>query len=438
MKLFSLFPLAISIFLVVISRPCEAQLPSPAYPAMRQMERQMDFDYGNRPAPRFMPRRAYPGYSYPTGYATPGYATTPGQAGWARSAGSQIVSDQPWTQHLIKKEDRFFDFKTVAKGTHAEHRFILKNRFQETVHIASIHSSCTCTSATVLDDKNEIQTYEETAIVAHFHTDRFDGFKNATITVQIDRPLPAEIQLNVQGEIRSDISIVPNSVLFGAVAEGAEASRTITVTYSGPMANWKILDFKSSNEHVTGEVVDFQARPRMITTKVKIKLDEKTPRGEISERLALVTNDSQNRREIPIVVRANVGKSVKVSPSVVFLGFREPGKISDVKDVTLRGTKRFRIMKLLCDNPEVQVDFTPSPDDPAKFLYKIPVRYTNPKDGPNAPKDGKMIATVRVETDDPDLQPTFSVRMDLEKKPEPAEEPEEKATETAADAAQAP
>lgn len=385
------------IFTLFIAFLCEAQPGQPGQPL------QPGQPVPGRP---FFQRRMMPPVGYPVEYTTHPIYRAQTQTPVVHA------NDAPWTQHLIKKEDRSYDFKNVAKGSKSEHQFVIKNPFQETVHIASVSSSCTCTVVEILDDKDSIQTYEETAIVAHFMTDRYDGHKNATITVVVDRPNRAVFHLNVQGVIRSDITITPNLISLGSVPDGKEVSKTFTVVYSGPKSDWRIVDFKSDNEHLTGEVVDTKIdRDNKITAKVKVVLDDQAKPGPLFEQFRLVSNDSENRREIPVVVRGTIGKTITVSPPTVFLGFLEPGKVSPVRTVSLRGTKPFKITKLLCNNPEVQINFNPSENETPKTIYALPIRYTNPKNGDSAPKDGEMKAIVQIETDDPDLKPTFNVTM---------------------------
>lgn len=393
------------IFTLFITFLCEAQPGLPgSQPGVQPLQPGQPI-----PGRPFFQRRMMP----PAGYL-PDYAVHPNYAMQPQATVIHAV-DAPWTQHLIKNEDRSHDFKNVAKGSKSVHQFIIKNPFQETVHIASVSSSCTCTVVEILDDKDSLQTYEETAIVAHFMTDRYDGHKNATITVVIDRPNRAVLQLNVQGEIRSDISM-PNLISLGPVPDGKEVSRTFTVEYTGPKSDWRIVDLKSDNEHLTGEIVDTTPGRGKITTKIKITLDEKAKPGALFEQFRLVSNDAENRREIPIVVRGTIGKTITISPPTVFLGFLEPGKVSPVRTVSLRGTKPFKITKLLCNNPEVQINFNPSENETPQTVYALPIRYTNPKDGDSAPKDGEMKAIVQIETDDPDLKPTFNVTMKLKEK----------------------
>ncbi|MDR1963243.1 MAG: DUF1573 domain-containing protein [Planctomycetaceae bacterium] len=355
------------------------------------------------------------------GIMVPGNTVLPPGVAWTNAPTQKNTvqnADPSWTQLMIKNEDRFFDFKTVAKGVHAEHRFVLKNPWTEPVHIASVSSSCSCTSPYVLDGKDEIQTYEETAIVARFRTDLYEGLKNATITVVIDRPSRAEFQLNVRGEIRSDISIEPNLVKLENIKEGEEATRTLNIVYTGSNSAWKIVDFKSQNEHLTGKILEFQPTFGKMTAKIQVVLDNKAPRGDFIDRLFLVTNDQESRREIPVIVQGTVGTVITITPQTVFLGYLKPGEESSVKSVIVRGTQPFRIKKLLCDNPKVEINYTPPNDSPPRIIHKIPIRYTNPSEGEGSPIDGKMRAEIKIETDIPDLTPAFHVTMAIKKENE--------------------
>ncbi|MGO8744919.1 MAG: DUF1573 domain-containing protein [Thermoguttaceae bacterium] len=58
-------------------------------------------------------------------------------------------------------------------------------------------ASCGCTTPIV--EKDTLKTYERGAVLAHFNTDRFNGPHGATLTVTFDRPMFAQVQLNVSG-----------------------------------------------------------------------------------------------------------------------------------------------------------------------------------------------------------------------------------------------
>ena len=98
------------------------------------------------------------------------------------------------------------DFGTVARGGKAEYDFVFENRYKEDVHIASVRSSCGCTTPIIVNDT--LKSWEKGIIRAKFNSRTHIGKKKATITVVIDRPFPAEVQLTVAGYIRSDVVLL--------------------------------------------------------------------------------------------------------------------------------------------------------------------------------------------------------------------------------------
>ncbi|MDR0520440.1 MAG: DUF1573 domain-containing protein [Planctomycetaceae bacterium] len=325
------------------------------------------------------------------------------------AAGKEPAED--WTQLVIPSADRSFNFKTVTKGTRPEHAFVLKNPFQEPIHIVSITSSCTCTTPVYDEKMTEIQTYDTVAVTAQFRADLFEGYKNATMTVLIDKPNRAEILLNVSGEIRADVKMQPESLFFNEIPLGEERSRELTVTYTGADSRWTIADVKSSSPFVKAEILPGENQAGKKIVRIKTVIAKTAPRGTLEERIFLVTGDRYGSKEIPVRVRATVGTVVTVKPQTLFLGTMPPGEPTQIKSVLLRGTKPFRITKIECDNPAVEITFDMNNDAPPKVLYPLPVRYKNPKDGAGSPKNGIMQAEVRILTDEPDLSPSFYVTM---------------------------
>ena len=147
-------------------------------------------------------------------------------------------------------KDTDFDFGTVARGAKAEHRFVFENIYMEDVHIANAYASCGCTSVRI--ENPTVKTYEQGAIVAHFNTDSFLGQRGATLTVVIDKPFYAEVQLQDRGYIRSDVVVEPGSVQIGSIDQGSGADQNVTVNYGGSN-DWQIVGVKSSNPHVTAQ-----------------------------------------------------------------------------------------------------------------------------------------------------------------------------------------
>lgn len=332
-----------------------------------------------------------------------------------------IAGEEPeiddWTRHVIPLKERSFDFKTVAKGAVPEHQFILKNPFQEPLTVRSVTSSCNCTSVRFDETKSTLQTYGEIAITVRFQGDLFEGHKNATLTVVLNKPNPAEIQLNVHGEIRGDLQTTPNFLDFGNVDIEKGVSRILTVTYTGSNTQWRLVDTKCENEFIHTEITNIPStRFGTKVFNVNVSLDKSIPHGVVDTRLFLVSNDTGARREIPIPLRATVGTVIRVSPSPLFLGLLLPGEQSSLKSVTLLGTQPFRITKIECDNPAVRVPLKIDDNIPLSRMYAVPIQYLNPADGEGSPKGGTMQAEVHVTTDIPGLVPTFYVTMRVREK----------------------
>ena len=325
------------------------------------------------------------------------------------------TSEKDWVQHVIPDAERSFDFKTVAKGAAPEHPFVLRNPLQEPIHIGGITSSCTCTTIDFDTEKSILQTYDELIVTARLRGDMFEGQRNATLTVIIDQPNRAEIQLNIRGEIRNDLKITPNSIDFGNVEKEKGQSRTLTVTYTGSNTQWRLVDVKCENEFIRTEITNDPAVVGKKVFKVNVSLDESAPNGNISGHLFLISNDSGARREIPIPFRATIGTVIKVSPPALSLGTLLPGEQSPTKNVVLFGTKPFQIVKIECNNPAIEIPLKISTEP--KTMHSIPVSYRNPVEGEGSPKDGTMLAEIRITTDIPGLLPTtFYVTMSVRKK----------------------
>ena len=65
----------------------------------------------------------------------------------------------------------------VARGAKVYHDFVLENSFKEDIHIASVRTSCNCTTPEIL--KHDLKTWEKGAIRAIFNTRSFVGARAA-------------------------------------------------------------------------------------------------------------------------------------------------------------------------------------------------------------------------------------------------------------------
>lgn len=291
---------------------------------------------------------------------------------------------QEWARKMFETVNH--DFGSVARGAKAEHEFVLKNIYLEDIHIASVRSSCGCTTPRIT--KQWLKTYEAGAIVAHYNTGSFLGRKGATLTVTIDKPFYAQVQLHVTGDIRGDVVFTPGSVQLGSVDEGIAADRKVTISHTGS-SRWRILDARSANPHITVEVAGLRQGRGRVSYDLLIHLDENAPAGYVKDHLILVTNDGR-ATQIPLLVEGRVVPSITVSPSSLFMGVVASGE-TVTKQLVVRGKRPFRILEITCDDESFE--FGIAPDGEPKLVHLVPVTFLAGKG------TGKVRKTIRIQTD---------------------------------------
>ncbi len=294
------------------------------------------------------------------------------------------ASGQEWARTMFKQTSH--DFGYVARDGKAEFEFVLSNIYLGDVHIASVRSSCGCTSPRI--KQALLKTYEQSAIVAKFNTQSFLGRKGATLTVVFDKPSYAEVQLHVSGYIRDDVVFKPGSVQLGSVDQGVPAVAKVSVEYAG-RRNWKILEVKSGNPHILAKAVETGRGGGRVSYDLLVRLDRNAPAGYLNEHLILITNDGRSK-QLPVRVEGRVRPAITVSPASLFMGVLRPGK-AVTRQLVVQGKKPFRIISVTCEDDSLQLQA--STGDAVKSLHVIPVTFIAGQ------RPGKLAKTIRIETD---------------------------------------
>ncbi len=275
------------------------------------------------------------------------------------------ASAQEWAKKMFKVTSH--DFGTVARGATAEYKFEFTNLYVEDVHVLSVRSSCGCATPSIENDS--LKTFEKSSIVARYNTGSFLGQKAATITVTLDKPFFAEIQLQIKGYIRGDVVMSPGKVDLGTVQEGAGSESKVTLSYAG-REDWKIVDVRTTSKSLGVKLKETSRGGGMVQYDLNVVLDKDAPAGSLQDQLTIITDD-QTTRTIPLAVEGRVTPSLTVSPSSLFLGVLNPGdKVT--KTLIVRGKTPFRVTSVECSDGSFE--FKTSED--AKELHVIPVTFT--------------------------------------------------------------
>ena len=299
---------------------------------------------------------------------------------------------QQWAVDMF--ETTKHNFGSVARGAKTECEFVLSNLYVEDVHIAAVRSSCGCTSPRIKTPW--LKTYEKGAIIAKLNTNAFLGRKGATVTVTLDKPYRAEVQLQVRSYIRSDVVLHPGSVQFGDLECSTPAEQKVAVSYAG-RSDWRILDVRSDNPHLSGGVVETGRGRGRVNYELTVQLDSNMPTGYVNDHLMLITNDRRST-QIPVAIEGRVLSGITVSPASLFMGVVQPGQ-KVTKQLVLRSKKPFRVLSVSADGGSFEFD-TSQQQEP-KAVHLIPVTFIAGED------PGKVSQTIHIETDVSDSAPVL-------------------------------
>lgn len=299
---------------------------------------------------------------------------------------SAPLSAQEWARKMFDETQH--NFGTVARGAKTEYRFHFKNIYVPEIHVSGIRASCGCTTPWVT--KDTLKTYEESEIVAHFNTDRFSGQRGATLTVTFDRPYYAEVQLRVDGYIRTDVVVDPGSVEFGAIDQGRPAEKQVQIAYAG-RPDWKIVDIKSSNPFLKANVTEASRRGGQVSYRLAVSLAANAPAGYLQDQLLLVTNDPR-ATQVPVAVEGRVVPELVVNPSSLSLGRLQPGQ-HVTKQLVVQGKTPFRVVGVECSHEGFEFKLDPRATEQAKTVHLIPVSFAA------GDQPAKIMEMIRIQTD---------------------------------------
>ncbi len=293
---------------------------------------------------------------------------------------------QEWARKMFKVTSH--DYGTVAQGAKAEYRFALTNIYKENIHVSGARASCGCVSVSI--PKRTLKTWEKGDIVATLNTGSYRGYRNATITITIDEPYYAEVQLTITGHIRGDVLLDPGSVQFGSIDFGTAASmKYINVSYAG-RSDWQIVDIRSANPYIEVAMTETQRNFGRVGYELAVRLKKNAPVGYLNAQLVLVTNDYQSQK-IALPVEGRIVAPVTVSPASLFMGVLQPGQ-KVTKQLVVRGKKPLKIVSVKCPEDADHRFELKTPGD-AKTLHFIPVTFTAGKE------PGKIVRKIEIVTD---------------------------------------
>jgi hypothetical protein len=228
---------------------------------------------------------------------------------------------------------------------------------------------------------------DKAGILATFNTTSFYGAKAATVTVVFDKPFYAEVQLQVSGEILTDVTLDPAEIAFGEISAGKEAVSEVTVAFSN-RPNLRIQDVRSLFDDLKVKMSEPALSPGRVTYKMRVTLSADAKPGDVAERLTLITNDPF-RDKVVVGVTGRIRPPVELKPDAVHFDSVASGDSASER-LLLRADKDFAIRQIDCKDKRVSFEFP----EGAKKVHFVKMTFTADNDD-----TGDFKIPIRIETD---------------------------------------
>jgi len=298
---------------------------------------------------------------------------------------------QDWVNTVFP--ERQHDFGTVARGSKVRHSFKLINTTNEEIHILTWLTKCGCTEVRV--GSQTIPPGTQTVVEAVLDTTKFTGFKASGLTLKLDKPQFADVELNLNCFIRSDVTLNPGGIDFGQANRTAKPQVQVTLLYAGGQQSWAVDRMQTQTNHVTAQLTEQVRNGGQVQYLLTATLNPNAPTGFLREEITLFTNDPTSPK-IPISVTGVVQSNVTLTPSVMNLGQIKAGETIK-KTILVRSSQPFKVTGLKPSTNDLAVL---AAGEQAKALHTVSFSFKAPS------QTGPFHGEIEVSTDVKDEPPT--------------------------------
>jgi hypothetical protein len=250
--------------------------------------------------------------------------------GWSRPAQAQNTE---WAAKMFEKLEQ--DFGVVPSGADLKYRLKITNKYQQTVHIASIASECGCTAAKAA--KDTLASEESTFIEITMNTRKIVHHKETSLTITFNQPLFAVVRIPVKAFVNPEILVSPGAAEFGSIVKGKDELRKLSVIYN--TRGRSITSTTSQNPNIAAKLVEAFRDAAGVHYELQVTIKGTAPLGELRDQVVLATNDPANPT-IPVLVEARVEGEFSVTPEFVSFATLAPGDRRTMNIVVRNNNKK--------------------------------------------------------------------------------------------------
>ena len=284
----------------------------------------------------------------------------------------------------ILVSEKNYDFGEVDEGTKVTHDFIVENRGTSELAITKVSPDCGCTAAHF---DRAIPPGGTGKIRLEVNLSGYKGKVRKITTVKCDDPHKPQLELVMQGTVRTLIDILPsNTISFRGRAEKLEPK---TVELVGGPLPFRVTHTQSNLEGRVAHELETVEEGK----KYRLKVSNLANEGNYSGALWLHT-DLPQKPYVAIRITGAVEGEISVNPKTLFIGKMSAQQAARSGSVLVVGNtgKPFEITRLGYDDKIVAVTQHPLPD---KNGYRLEI---TPKVG-NLSPGARQQTMLTIETD---------------------------------------
>ena len=269
------------------------------------------------------------------------------------------------------------DFGTVPRGTLCIHKFTVTNVYDVPMQIVDIRRSCGCLEA--YPPQKVLQPFESAEFIVTMDTAKFVGPNAPLVYVTFGPRYVSTAVLRIQGTSRADVNLNPGAVNFGIVAQGAKASQSVALEYSGRQRDWKVTGVVAPTGPIEVQVREAE-RNFLWGAKyyLTVGLKPDAPPGQLGEVITLKTNDPSSPL-VQVNVTGSIQAPLTLSPGQLDFGKVRVGETAEHKVwVRAAGNQIFRVQGLAEDADGVSLETTGIPGPNQIVTVKFRPARTGP------------------------------------------------------------
>lgn len=298
------------------------------------------------------------------------------KAGESEAGESENTVGETESGHaVIQLETDSYDMGIIAGDKIAKQQMKIFNRGSKPLQITQVKTSCGCTKGRMLE--KTIKPGEEGILEITVDPARItNGFSSTKVlTIFSNDPDKATVQVKVHAQVEPEFTIVPDTLDFGTVEQGATAERTLLITQmqDAPFEITKVTVPGNAGGLETNleEVPESQwATPGHREYRLTAKITKEATSALLTKRIVLDTNLKRLKR-MSVPLKFDIKGAYTLNPKTIYLKSVDPGQnVPEVLRIT--ADEPIQITAFESKNPAIKTKHRTG-ENPNTILFDVAI-----------------------------------------------------------------